>query len=90
MTNIFKKTLLVGLAAASLATGLAASTAPASAFPMMHHHRGWGGPLAVGVIGGLALGAIAASRADDCYLARRAVYNEDGDFLGYRAVRVCD
>ncbi len=89
MTSTFKKTLLIGLAAVTLATGFGAGTAPASAFPMMHH-RGWGGPFAVGVIGGLALGAIAASRTSDCYLERRAVYNEYGEFLGYRAVRVCD
>ena len=42
------------------------------------------------MIGGLTLGAIAASAADrsDTCVVRQRVYNDYGDFVGYRRVRV--
>jgi hypothetical protein len=66
-----KRTLIAGLAAAALATGLVAqATAPAAAHPIIilpphpyhhHHHGGWGGPVALGA--GFVLGAAMASAA---------------------------
>jgi hypothetical protein len=60
---------------------------------------GWGaGPaVAAGVLGGLALGAVAAGAArgpyyggGECWIERRPVYDEYGDFLGRRRMRVCN
>jgi hypothetical protein len=62
---------------------------------------GWAGPAAVGVIGGLAAGAIIANSyappvaygpADAypaCALERQPLYDRFGGFVGYRRVRVC-
>ena len=95
--NIVRKTVLAGLAAATLATGVAGASAPAAAW----YRGGWGAPVAAGVIGGLAAGAIIGSAArpyyytpapvyEPCYRARRPVYDAYGDFAGYRFVRVCN
>ena len=56
--------------------------------------------VAAGVIGGLALGAAAASAAQGpgygpgpyggCWVERRPVYDDDGNYLGRRRVRVCE
>ena len=67
MTTILKRTISGALAAATL--GLTVAATPASAGYWgpgwgWHHHGGWGGgAVAAGVIGGLALGAIAANSA---------------------------
>ena len=61
--TLVKKSLTAGLAAVTLAGSLAASSAPAAAWG----HRGWGGPFAAGVIGGLATGAIIGSVARPAY-----------------------
>jgi hypothetical protein len=56
--------------------------------------------VAAGVIGGLALGAVAASAANPyygygpyyyggCYPQRQPAYDAYGHFLGYQTVRVC-
>ncbi len=58
---------------------------------------GWGAPVAAGVLGGLAVGAIAASAYPygpyggygGCYLQNQPIYNGWGQFVGYRPVRVC-
>lgn len=60
---------------------------------------GWGAPVAAGVLGGLALGAVAASAYPygygpyggygGCYVQSQPVYNGWGQFVGYRPVRVC-
>ena len=90
----FKKTLTATLAAATLGLTLAASATPAAAWG--HKHHGWGGAgIAAGVIGALAVGAIAANAGSgayggECYLERRAVTNYYGDVVGYRRVRVCN
>ncbi|MBV8567372.1 MAG: hypothetical protein JO366_19820 [Methylobacteriaceae bacterium] len=85
----FKKTVAASLAALTLAFGIAASSTPASAF--------WkkpGGAFVGGLIGGLALGAIAAGAAaseeGDCYVTRQRVYDDYGNFMGYRPVQVCN
>ncbi|UDL95064.1 MULTISPECIES: hypothetical protein [Lichenihabitans] len=104
--SALKKTLLAGLAALTLTAGVATSSAPASAW---YRGGGWGAPVAAGVIGGLAAGAIIGSAArpygygygygypayaepayEPCYRSRRPVYDEYGNFAGYRPVRVCN
>jgi hypothetical protein len=56
---------------------------------------GWAGPAAVGVIGGLAAGAIIANSYappvayPGCSLQREPLYDRFGGFVGYRHVRVC-
>ncbi len=102
MTRI-RKFLTVGVAALTLgATALSAT--PASA--QWRHHGGWGGggwhrggggwgaPAAAGIVGGLALGAIAAGAASGGYgggygcVANQPVYDDWGNFVGYQRVRV--
>ena len=62
--STFRRTMTGVLAAATIGAGIAASTTSADAQWRRGHHRGgWGGPVAAGVIGGLALGAIAAQAA---------------------------
>jgi hypothetical protein len=92
------RTFTASLAALSLASVLAAAS-PASAGGWNHH---WNGPLAAGVVGGLALGAIAGAGYpsaayyydppvyEGCYIARRPAYDGWGEFVGYRRVRVCE
>jgi hypothetical protein len=94
-TMIFswKKTALAGVAVLSL--GLTLTSTPASA------NDAWIVPgVAAGVLGGLALGNAAANANretyyapapdyDECWIERRPVYDEDGDFVGRRRVRVC-
>lgn len=60
---------------------------------------GWVGPAAAGIIGGLALGALANSAygyapayspyPGGCYLKNRATYDAWGRFIGYQPVQVC-
>ena len=97
MNTTFKKTLTASLAALTLGMTVLTSATPAFA-------RGGGGLLAAGIIGGLALGAIAAGSAQaapgyyapqrvyggECWMERRAVHNRWGDVIGYRRIRVCN
>src|SRR5271166_2317240 len=95
--NVSWKKVTVG-ALAALTLGLSLAT-PASA---QYYYRGggwgWGpGPaVAAGVLGGMALGAAAASAAHPvygpgpaCWVERRPVYDEYGNFIGRRRMRVC-
>ena len=76
--------------------GLLGAIQSAEARGWRHHHRG--APIAAGIAGGLALGAIAAGAYGygyrphyrSCWDERRPVYNRWGDFRGYRLVRVCN
>jgi hypothetical protein len=66
--SVIRKTLTGALAAATLTAGIIAASAPAEAQWRRGHHRGgWGAPVAAGVIGGLALGALAAQAAQPRY-----------------------
>lgn len=97
-----RKTITGAVAALTIGASLAATATDASAgWRGRHHHRGgWGAPVAAGVIGGLALGALAANAGPryygapyapaPCYRERRPVYDAWGRFLGYQAVRVCN
>jgi hypothetical protein len=99
MNVSWKKFTLGALAALTL--GLSIAT-PASA--QYYRGGGWnpGAAAAVGVLGGLALGAAAAGAAQgpyygpgpgpgpDCWIERRAVFDENGDYIGRRRIRVCE
>lgn len=106
MTSFLNKTLVAGAAVLMLAGAVATTTAPAEARN--------GGAIAAGVLGGLAVGAIAGSAAANsnagygynngypayaapapvygggCYFERRPVYDDDGEMIGHRRVRVCE
>jgi hypothetical protein len=94
-----------GAAALALAAGLVASAPNEAAAQWRHHgwHGGWRGPgVAAGVVGGLALGALAAGAGNryygpgyyapaygpDCYLTRERVWN--GYTWVWRRVRMCN
>ncbi len=88
-----RKTVTAGLAALTLGTATVAASSPAEAW----WRYGWGAPVAAGVLGGLAAGAIIGSAARPygygpgpypC-VRRRPVYDGYGNFAGYRPVRVC-
>jgi hypothetical protein len=89
LTNSLAKSVAVGLAALGLSAALAATPAAAS--------NGRHGAFAAGMIGGLAIGALAASATTpawepihrDCWTESRPIYHV-GLFYGYRQVRVCD
>jgi hypothetical protein len=93
MTFSWKTTAIGALAAVSF--GLALNPAPAAA------NDAWIVPgVAAGVLGGLALGSAAANANrgyyyapgpdyDECWIERRPIYDEDGDYIGRRGVRVC-
>ena len=95
----------IGVAAVAALSLLGATLAVSSTAEARYYHRGWGGGWAgPAIVGGLALGALAASRPyyggygygayggyydDGCYLRRRVVgYTPWGRPI-VRAVRVC-
>ena len=93
-----KKVVAGALAALTMAGTLALSSTEASAY---WRGYGWGpGAVAAGVIGGLALGALAArpyyygpppsyyAYGPDCYVTRRRVW-VDGYGWTFRRVTVC-
>lgn len=97
---IARRTSIALIAAVALGgAGLTAAT-PASAAPGYgHHHRhghfhrhgyAYGG---AGLIGGLALGALAAgaiATQPACYVAREPVTDAWGNVVRFRTVRVCE
>ena len=103
MSSFLKKSVAGGLMALTLVGAVATMSAPVQARE--------GGAIAAGVIGGLALGAIAGSAAANqggygygypayaapapvygggCYFTRQPVYDEYGEIIGRRRVRVCE
>jgi hypothetical protein len=84
------------LAAMTLAGALVATTASADARSWRHHHRGAGPGIAAGIIGGLALGALATRPyyggprfAQRCWVEPRRGVDRFGRTVWHR-VRVCD
>jgi hypothetical protein len=91
-TTDLKKSLSAALAALTMTASLALTSSPAAADHGRH------GAFAAGLLGGLAVGAIAASATPyypapnygDCWIDNQPVYNHWGYFVGYRPVRVCN
>lgn len=71
-----RKVLTGGLAALTLAGSLAFSAAPADAAWRGRHHGHHGGWIGPAIVGGLALGALAAATAPHAYGAYAAPYGE--------------
>jgi hypothetical protein len=94
ITTNLKKRFAIGLAALAMAAAVATTSTPAAAAYGRH------GAFAAGLLGGLAVGAIAAGSMspyynagpyyDDCWVDSQPVYNRWGYFAGYRRVRVCN
>jgi hypothetical protein len=94
-----KKTLTALTAAAVIAGTLAMAATDASAQRWRHRHHGWVGPaVGLGILGGIAAGAILASRPRGyvvyegygrpvyragCYWAAEPVYDRRGRVVGY-------
>ena len=98
MIKSFKAVAVSSLAALAVVAAVSATPAQAGM------NGGWGGPVAFGVIGGLALGAILSQSqpayasnyyssgysayGGSCSYEQRPVYRY-GQFVGYRKVTVC-
>jgi len=92
MTN--RKTMTASAASMALAAILAATPVMADWHGGRggrghHGHRSWnGGAVAAGIIGGLALGALAVGASRRAYA--EPVYDAWGRYAGERLVRVCN
>jgi hypothetical protein len=67
MTSMIRKAMGATLAAVTLAGAMATFSTEASAQYYRRHHNNNGGAVAAGVVGGLALGALAAGAANGGY-----------------------
>ena len=96
-----KLTVAVTLASLVATVSLAAATPAAAGWGWRHgggwgYRGGWGAPVAAGLLGALAVGAIAAAASQpayyggSCYPANRPVIDAWGNVVGYRPTRVCD
>ena len=114
MSILIKKTVIASLAALTLGIAAVSAASPAAAAgPAYYGHggyhggyhggwhggRGWGPAVGLGIIGGLAAGAIVASQApyygapayyDDGCIRYRPVYDQWGQYMGRRPVNVCE
>jgi hypothetical protein len=61
--SIIRKSVAAGLVAVTLASSVVATATPAAAW----YRGGWGAPVAAGLIGGLAAGAIIGSATRPAY-----------------------
>ena len=96
MSNLGLKS---GALVAAALVGAFAIAAPAQAKPKFypkyygyhHHHHGYGAPLAAGILGAVALGAVAAAAASEpsCQIEERERIDRFGNVY-VRPVRVCD
>ncbi len=106
MNTTLKKLATGGIVAVALAGTAIVASAPAEA---QYYHRGYGygygAPLAAGLLGGLAAGAIVGAATapyyagppayaygpgPGCYWVRGPVYDQWGRFAGYRPTQVCN
>ena len=97
MTNVVKKTLTAAVAALSIGAAVTMSAGTAEA--KGGHNGAFFGGVVAGLVGGALLGGIANANAGyvevapaygSCWLEKRPVYNQWGDFMGYRRIRVCN
>ena len=97
MTNVVKKTLTAAVAALSIGAAVTMSAGTAEA--KGGRNGAFFGGVVAGLVGGALLGGIANANAGyvevapaygSCWLEKRPVYNQWGDFMGYRRIRVCN
>jgi hypothetical protein len=93
-----RKLVAAVVTAATLTASLAATSSAQAKmpfkpmpFPAHMHHHGFGGGAGAALIGGLAIGAIAAAASEDdgCYVVTKRVFDEDGNVY-LRRVTVCE
>jgi hypothetical protein len=111
MTSKLRKAGIGALAALTLGAGLTATATPSASqgwrgyrWHNGYWYRGYGwrggygrgAPVATGIIGGLALGALAGAAYPygpayygGCYWQNRPVYDSWGNFAGYAPVQAC-
>jgi hypothetical protein len=97
MNAFFKKLTSVAAIVGVVTVGSLASASPAAAWGWgWRHGGGWGAPVAAGVLGALAVGAIAGAAtapayypAPPCRLVDRPATDAWGNVVGYRRVEVC-
>ena len=108
MGNV-RKTIVASLAALTLGLGVVATTTPADAY-YRHggygghywHGGGWGPGIGLGIVGGLAAGALVGCGVYGCggygpgygyygdgCVRYRPMYDQWGNYLGRRPVNVC-
>ncbi len=91
--TLIKKSLTAAVATLAVAGAVTVSTSNEAEARWRHRH---GGAIAAGIIGGLALGAIAASAAQPtyyaggCYRVRKAVWSDFHGAYVVRRVTVCN
>ena len=90
-----RKTLTAALSALALGATLVATATPAEA--KYGRNGAFFGGLAAGIVGTMALGAIASSPSyaapvygGGCYITRQPITNGWGEVVGFRRVRVCE
>jgi hypothetical protein len=87
--SIIRKTLTAAVVVATFGAVVAASTAPAAAKPFGFGH-GHGFGLGAGLFLGAAIAATTPQYGYGCYIARQQVYDDYGNYVGVRRVRVCN
>ncbi len=98
MSRPFRHFALGMLSALVLVTAVPAESVAGPRHGRHPHNGHWEAPaVAAAVIGGLALGALAASAypydpgyPGGCATRRQATYDAWGQFIGYRRVQYCD
>jgi len=98
MSRPFRHFALGMLSALVLVTAVPAESVAGPRHGRHRHNGNWEAPaVAAAVIGGLALGALAASAypygpgyPGGCAIRRQATYDAWGQFIGYRRVQYCD
>ena len=87
-----------GATVVALTIGLSALAGPVQAKPKFypkpvgyyhHHHHGYAPLAAAGIMGALALGAVAASAGPSCFIEERERVDAYGN-VSIREVRVCE
>jgi hypothetical protein len=99
MTTTLGKAAIGALAALTMAACVTATATPSVAQGWhggYWYGGGWGAPVAAGILGGFALGALAGSAYangpayyNGCFWQNRPVYDAWGNFAGYQPVWVC-
>jgi hypothetical protein len=86
-----KKIFAAGLVALTIAVSALSSSAQAKPWHHHHHHgHHIAGAAAAGLLGVLAIGALAANSGGECYIDKQPVTDRWGNLLYFREARVCE